>query len=172
MVAVVLSEGESAEALRRAAARARDASQARRLLALAAIRDGASREAAARAGGMTRQTLRDWVHAYNELGIEGLVNTLPPGRAPKLNAAQKAELKALVENGPDPQVDGVVRWRRVDLKRIAAERFSVSVDEDTIGRVLKELGFAHISARPLAPGQQAEAIATFKKNSMPVSTRR
>ena len=71
MAAVVLKEGMSAEELRAAAKASRDAGQARRLLALAAIRDGMSREAAARIGGMDRQTLRDWVHAFNNEGAEG-----------------------------------------------------------------------------------------------------
>src|SRR5262245_49727727 len=47
--------------VRQLAQRARDAAQARRLLAIAAVLDGASREEAAKIGGMDRQTLRDWV---------------------------------------------------------------------------------------------------------------
>ena len=74
-------------------------------------------------------------------------------------------IKALVEKGPDPDKDGVVRWRRIDLARIAKERFAVTVDEDTIGRVLRELGFSHISARPRHPEQKEDAIASFKKRS-------
>jgi transposase len=79
---------------------AKDANQAHRLLSLAAIRDGMSRTEAARIGGMDRQTLRDWVHAYNEHGIEGLINATSPGRPPKLSPDHKAEIKALVEKGP------------------------------------------------------------------------
>ena len=79
MVAVALDEGLSAAALRAAAAAAKDANQARRLLALAAVRDGVSREAAARLGGMDRQTLRDWVHAFNAGGIGALTNDTSPG---------------------------------------------------------------------------------------------
>ena len=46
--------------VRRLAQRAKDAAQARRLLAIAAVLDGVSREEAAKIGGMDRQTLRDW----------------------------------------------------------------------------------------------------------------
>src|SRR5262249_19552101 len=136
---------------------------ARRLLSLAAIRDGMSRTEAARIGGMDRQTLRDWVHAYNERGIDGLINATSPGRPSKLSADQKAEIKALVEQGPNLETDGVVRWRCIDLARLAKERFGVEVDEDTIGRVLRELGFSHISVRPKHPDQGNDAIAEFKK---------
>src|SRR5450432_3884321 len=71
--------------------------------------------------------------------------------------------KQLVETGPDPATDGVVRWRCVDLKRVLGLRFGVDLSEVSLGRVLKKLGFSHISARPQHPVQDPEAIATFKK---------
>ena len=165
MAAIALKEGMSSEQFRSAAKATDNANQARRLLALAAIRDGMNRSEAARVGGMDRQTLCDWVHAFNDHGIDGLINATSPGRPCKLTAEQKAVIKALVEKGPDPDKDGVVRWRRIDLARIAKERFAVTVDEDTIGRVLRELGFSHISARPRHPEQKEDAIASFKKRS-------
>ena len=62
----------SATDLRETAARTRDAKAARRMLAIALVLEGCSREAAAEACAMDRQTLRDWVHRYNELGVAGL----------------------------------------------------------------------------------------------------
>ena len=165
MAAVALKDGMSSKQFRSAAKATDDANQARRLLALAAIRDGMNRSEAARVGGMDRQTLCDWVHAFNDHGIDGLINATSPGRPCKLTVEQKAVIKALVEKGPDPDKDRVVRWRRIDLARIAKERFAVTVDEDTIGRVLRELGFSHISARPRHPEQKEDAIASFKKRS-------
>jgi transposase len=120
---------------------------------------------------MDRQTLRDWVHRFNEQGPDGLINAKSPGRPSKLSAEQKEELRLLVETGPDPEKDLVVRWRCVDLKRVLEERFAVDLSEVSLGRVLKQLGFSHISARPQHPAQDAEAIAAFKKNSPPMSQR-
>src|SRR3954469_15671251 len=87
---------------------------ARRMLALALVLEGASREEAARAAGMDRQTLPDWVHRYNAEGRRGLLDRPRSGRGPRLTAGQEAELAAVVERGPDPERDGVVRWRRTD----------------------------------------------------------
>ena len=78
----------STEELRGAARRTTDTYQARRLLALALVVDGASRTAAARAAGMERQTLRDWVHRYNAEGVEGLCDRARSGRPPRLSEAQ------------------------------------------------------------------------------------
>src|SRR6202521_3316254 len=163
--AIGLRQDFEADGLRRLAAQAEDADQARRLLALAAVCDGMNREEAARIGGMDRQTLRDWVHRFNEQGAEGLINAKSPGRPPKLSMEQKEELRRLVEAGPDPEKDGVARWRCVDLKRVLGERFGVDLSAVSLGRVLKKLGFSHISARPRHPVQDAQAIATFKKTS-------
>jgi len=163
--AIGLRDDFEADDLRRLAGKAKDADQARRLLALAAVYDGMDREEAARIGGMDRQTLRDWVHRFNERGPDSLINAKSPGRRPKLSAEQKEELRQLVEAGPDPEKDGVVRWRCADLKRVLGKRFGVDLSAVSLGRVLKKLGFSHISARPRHPVQDAQAIATFKKTS-------
>jgi transposase len=161
--AVRLREDYDAAVLRRLARTAQDPKQVRRLLALAAVYDGADRARAARVGGMDRQTLRDWVHRFNRLGPDGLVNVKPPGPARKLTEAQEEEVGRLVEAGPDPETDGVVRWRCVDLRRVIKERFSVDLDEVSVGRLLKRLGYAHVSARPRHPAQDPEAMAAHKK---------
>src|SRR6267142_2855221 len=95
--AIALRDDFGTEDLRRLALKAKDANQARRLLALAAVYDGMDREQAARIGGMDRQTLRDWVHRFNEQGAEGLINAKSPGRPSKLSLEQKEELRRLVE---------------------------------------------------------------------------
>ena|SRR5208337_5394226 len=164
--AVEIRKDYSAEALRQLAVKAKDANQARRLLALAAVREGKSREEAARIGGMDRQTLRDWVHAFNERGPEGLINGKAPGPEPKLSSEQKEEVARIVETGPDPEKDGVVRWRCADLQRLIKVRFEIELSEVSIGRILKELGFSHISPRPHHPKQEEGAIETFKKTSV------
>src|SRR5215468_9030690 len=94
--------------------RAKDVAQARRLLAIAAVLDGASRAEAAKIGGMDRQTLRDWVIRFNDQGPDGLINIPSPGVPPKLDATHRAFLARIVEEGPIPAVHGVVRWRACD----------------------------------------------------------
>jgi transposase len=170
--AIRLRQDLSAGELRLLAKRSEDAGQARRLLSLAAVLDGMSREAAAEIGAMDRQTLRDWVHRFNEKGPEGLINGKAPGPTPKLSLEQKQELKRIVESKPDPAKDGVVRWRCVDLRHIIKERFDVDLDEVSIGRILKALGFAHLSPRPQHPKQDQQAIEAFKKTFLSASRKR
>jgi transposase len=162
---VTLRTDFSARELRRLAKGSKDANQSRRLLSLAAIADGMNRADAARIGGMDRQTLRDWVHRFNQAGPDGLRDAWASGPSPRLSPCQRTELAAIVETGPDRQVDGVVRWRRIDLKRVINERFGVDYHERYVGTLLKQLGFSHMSARPRHPRQDAEIIEAFKKTS-------
>ena len=161
--AVAVRTDYTAGEVRRFAKRAKDAAQARRLLAIAAVLEGASREEAAKLGGMDRQTLRDWVIRFNEQGPEGLINIASPGAPGKLDHEHKAFLARLVEEGPIPAVHGVVRWRACDLIMQLQEEFGLSVSDDTVYRALKELGFSHVSARPKAYKQDVEAMDAFKK---------
>lgn len=170
--AVHLRDDFSASALRALACSSEDTRQCRRLLALAAVVEGRSRAEAAAIGGMDRQTLRDWVHRFNAEGPAGLLDRKAPGSAPKLSEEQRRELAALVEAGPEPATDGVVRWRRVDLKAVIEQRFGVVYHERSVSRLLHELGFAHMSARPQHPVQDAAMLESFKKTSRARSLQR
>jgi len=163
--AVKLREDFSAEQLRAMARRSKDVNQSRRLLSLAAVRDGKDRGEAAKIGGMDRQTLRDWVHRFNAAGPEGLLDNWTDGPKPRLSPVQLAEFAKIVEAGPDRERDGVVRWRRVDLKRVIAEKFGVEFHERYVGTLLEKLGFSHISARPRHPGQDERIVEAYKKTS-------
>lgn len=169
--AIAVRTDFSSQKLRRLATRVKDAAQARRLLAIAAVLDSAAREEAAKIGGMDRQTLRDWVHRFNERGLEGLKDGWCRDKPRRLSETQQAEFVEIVETGPDRLVDGVVRWRRIDLQRVIAERFGVEYHERTIGKLLKHFGFSHVSGRPRHPKQDGETIAAFKKTSPAFSRR-
>ncbi len=82
-----------------------------------------NRTEAARIGGMDRQTLRDWVHRFNERGPDGLLDGWSKGPEPRLSAEQRAEIAQLAETDPDKAVHGVARWRWIDLQGVIVERF-------------------------------------------------
>jgi transposase len=163
--AVKMRTDYSAGELRRLARLSKDSRQSSRLLSLAAVLDGMNRTNAARVGGMDRQTLRDWVHRFNAAGPEGLVDRWSSGPQSRLSPDELDELAEIVETGPDPNGDGVVRWRRIDLQRVIEERFGVAYHERYVSTLLKKLGFSHMSARPQHPAQNGEILEAFKKTS-------
>jgi transposase len=151
--------------LRARAAKSHDGAKVRRLLALALVLEGVSRAEAAARNGMDRQTLRDWVIRYNELGIAGLVSRRGGGRQAVLSKTQMAELLALVVKGPDPERDRVVRWRCVDLRDEVERRFDVRVHENTIGAWLRQMKLTRLQPRPFHPRKDPAAQEAFKKTS-------
>lgn len=155
----------TAQDLRAASGKTSDVKSSRRMLALALVLEGADRETAARSCGMDRQTLRDWVRRYNDEGLPGLKDRVTAGPRRQLSAENLAELAALVEKGPDPATDGVVRWRRVDLKRVIEERFGVVLHERTVGKQLQALGFVKMTVRPQHPKSDSQVQDAFKKTS-------
>jgi transposase len=155
----------TADALRGFAAKSNDGAQVRRLLALALILEGHPRRTAAEQAGMDRQTLRDWVHRYNEQGVDGLCSIRIGGHPALLTPAQMAELKALAIAAPDPAKNTVVRWRCADLREEVSQRFSVTVCERTIGKWLRKLGMTRLQPRPFNPKKDPDAQEAFKKTS-------
>jgi len=154
--AVRLRDDYSAEALRTLARRSTDVNQSRRLLSLAAVLDGMDRGSAAKIGGMDRQTLRDRVHRFNASGPDGLIDNWTEGPKPRLSEEQLAEFARIVETGPDRERDGV-RWRRIDLKRVIAERFGVDFHPRYVGKLLHR-------ARLLAPERKAASSGAGRED--------
>jgi len=128
-----------------------DSKQARRILAIAMVLDGHSRLLAAQASAMDRQTLRAWVHRYNSDGLAGLADRPRPGRQPRLAETQQSEVAKWVEDGPGLKIDGVVRWRCVNLRERIAAKFNVHLHERSVGKLLKKLNFSSMLVRPVHP---------------------
>ena len=163
MAAVAITRTDlSAAELRTSATRMKDARAVRRTLAIALVLDGTSRAAAARASGMDRQTLRDWVHRYNAGGLDGLSDQWAPGPEPALTRTQEQALIGWVELGPDLARDGVVRWRRADLRDRVLREFGVTVHERTVGKWLGQHGYCRLSVRPQHPKSDPAAQQAFK----------
>lgn len=146
-----------------AAGRTKDARAARRIRAIALVLEGINRTTAARTCGMDRQTLRDWVHRYNAEGLAGLSNRRGTGRPRRLTPEQMTKLAGGVEAGPDPEQDGVVRWRRKDLARRIEAEFLVVLHERTVGKQLVALGFHRLSVRTQYPKSDPAAQDVFRK---------
>src|SRR5690606_27659221 len=138
-----------------------------RLLSIAAIHDGMSRADAARIGGMDRQTLRDWVIRFNEAGPDGLKDRWDNGAVRRLTAEQLVKLARIVEAGPDADKEGVVRWRRVDVKQVIEEESAVVYSESYVSQILHDMCFSHMSARPRHPGQRPKIVEAFTKTGRP-----
>ena len=168
MTVAITRMEHTATMLRRHAACSANASVARRLLALALILDGHKRADAARMAGMDRQTLCDWVHRYNADGLAGLGDRHGGGAPPRLSPEQEAEVADWIRRGPDVEVDGVVRWRCVDIQARIGREWDVTLHKRSVAKLLHRLRFARVSTRPRHPKADAVAQASFGPGSQPL----
>ncbi len=158
---------EAAGELRALARVERDPRQRVRLLAIANVREGMPVEDAARATGMGRATLYRWLARERDGGPTALGDRPRAGRRRKLDAAQRAEVKAWVLAGPDKEKDGVVAWRGGDVKAMIERRFKVKLALSSAYRLLDELHLSALVPRPRHGDADPAAQAAFQETSRP-----
>ena len=144
-----------ASQMRKITRKTKDGPQARRLLALASIYEGAARTEAAKIGGVTLQIVRDWVMKFNTHGSQR------PHRQEGAGPGSKAQRHP---SGGACQSDRV-RWRLIDLCQWIFEAFRITVWLQTLSRELRAMGYRRLSARPRHHAQAEDAIEDFKKAS-------
>lgn len=163
-VGIEVRKDITATTLRKKARTEKNGRVAARMLGIANILAGMDRATAAQAAGMDRQTLCDWVHRYNKEGLAGLCDH-PKGRPNRaLTPEQEKEVETMVSAEPEGVL---VRWRRKDIKAEIEKRYGVVLSEMSVGRMLRRLGFRRMSARPLHPKNDPEAVEAFKKTLPP-----
>ena len=156
---------KSADDLRALARKAKNGRVVGRLLSIALVLEGASRKYAAESSGMDRQSLRDWIHRYNDEGVAGLEDRKGAGAKLRIKGSEMDQLAAWVKAGPDVERDGVVRWRRKDLADRIKQEMKIEESERTVGNYLGKLGFRRMTVRPEHPKTDKEAQEALKKTS-------
>jgi transposase len=136
---------------------------ASRMFAIANVLEGLNREDAATHAGMGRQSLRDWVHRFNAEGVAGLKDIPRKGRPRRMHAGIEKVFCERVDKGPDAKTDKLVRWRRVDLQAWLKSEHAINYHERSVGKILKRLGYSHVSTRPVHPQNDPEDMEAFKK---------
>jgi transposase len=122
---------------------------------------------------MDAQTLRDWVHRYNDDGVAGLRDRPRSGRPCRLDEGRQAALKALILKGPDPKRDdGLSAWRLRDLCDLAAVRFKVRYSATGMLRLVKSLNLSWQKARPVHPRAASRAEQERFKKTCPSASPR
>ena len=99
---------------------------------------------------------------YNEEGPEGLRGKPSGGSACRLDAQQLETVRGWMQEGPDLERDGLTRWRVADIAGKIRESFGIEYTVGGVRRLLRRMGFRHVSARPLRPKADTEKQAEFR----------
>ncbi|SKA37350.1 winged helix-turn-helix domain-containing protein [Consotaella salsifontis] len=162
-MALEISDRHSAGELRAMARRETNGRVGSRMLAIANALDGMSRADAARAAGMDRQTLRDWVVRYEAEGVAGLRDRPKGHPAPRLTEGELATLSNVIFLGPDPETDGISTWTLSELCRWIEAHFAKSLHPASLSRILRQNGFSRQKTRPSHPLKDPKAQERFQK---------
>lgn len=103
-----------------------------RLIFIRILYDGEKVEKAAREVGKVKATGYEWLHRWNEEGLEGLKPNFGGGRPPKLSYEKREELKEILEDRDD--------WTTREIRKLVKEKFGVEYSPSHLRRILKSLG--------------------------------
>ena len=158
-----ISNRYSASTLRALAHREKNGRVASRMLGIANALEGMSRADAARAAGMDRQTLRDWVLRYNAEDLAGLMDRPKGHPAARLTPGELATLASAIFRGPDPGKDGISTWTLSELCLWIEAHFGKNLHPASLSRILRQNGFSRQKTRPTHPAKDPKAQERFKK---------
>ena len=116
---------------------------------------------------VTRGSVNRWLQWYEAMGVEGLRTGKPPGAPPKLDAAQREELGAVVDAGPLAAGYQSGVWTGPMIGALIEQRFGVQYHKHNVPRLLHELGFSIQRPRKRLARADAEKQETWLRKTFP-----
>jgi transposase len=135
----------------------RDWREGRRLRALELDEQGWTGKAIAAALGVSRSAVSQWLKRGREGGPEALRAQPPPGRVPRLTAAQRAALPHLLARGAEAFGFLGEVWTSKRIAMVVAEEFGVRYHPDHMGRLLRTAGWS--PQKPIRRATQRDEAA-------------
>jgi transposase len=125
------------------------------------------REAAGLLGDAPR-TVENWVHRFEESGLNGLTDGERSGRPSRLSQAQLAKVEAALRQSPrEAGVEGGGVWDGKTLSCFLEQKLGVELKARQCQRLFRQLGFRFRKPRPLVAQADPQAQATHKKTPRP-----
>lgn len=121
---------------------------------------------------VTRGSVNRWLQWYEATGVEGLRTGKPPGAPPKLDAAQREELAAMVDAGPLAAGFQSGVWTGPMIGALIEKRYGVQYHKHNVPRLLHELGFSIQRPRKRLARADADKQATWLRKTFPAIKKR
>ena len=128
---------------------------ARRLQAIISA-DNYSISEVAKIYSVSRNTIANWIKSFEKSSEKGLCIKKGRGRKPIIDSIKAKEIKNMLDKNPNITID--------KIKIFIMEKYNLKTSRSTIYRVIKKLGFAHITARPIHYKSNIQEQEIFKKN--------
>jgi transposase len=116
---------------------------------------------------VTRGSVNRWLQWFEAMGTDGLRTGKAPGNPPKVNEAQRAELAALIEAGPQAAGFTSGLWTGPMIGDLIRKRFGVTLHNHSVPRMLNQMGFSVQRPRKRLARADAEKQALWLKKRFP-----
>jgi transposase len=132
-----------------------------RCTAIQMLVTGITREQVCEALLVTERSLRRWIQAFNQQGIDGLIVQKRSGRSRKLQGEQAAHLVELIE---EPQQADRTFWTARAFHGYISESYQVDCSYETVVRFFHQQGFALKVPQPWPDRQDEAQRQAFRKH--------
>lgn len=144
-----------------------------RIRAVKRVRAGESPEVIAKAIGINRTTIYEWLAKHREGGLSALAAKAIPGRPPKINAKMMNWLvNILTQKSPQQMKFEFALWTREMIQKLLSDKFGVKLSLGSIGRLLSQLGFTCQKPLYRAIQKDESLVKTWLKKIFPGIKRR
>lgn len=139
-----------------------------RLRAILLVHEGHTLEQTAKILEVARSTVQNWVKAYRNRGVVGLLVQGPHrGRKPRLSLDQKRELAGIIREGPEKCGLDTGFWTSPIIADLVKRRYKISYSPSQIRRILHELGFSIQYPRQMLSEADKKRQATWLEEELP-----
>jgi len=115
--------------------------------------------------GDSPRTVEYWVHAFEDLGLAGLLEGERSGRPPRLSAVQLGEIERILRRAPEEVGLRGNLWDGKTLSELVGQRYGIDLGVRQCQRLFRQLGFRLRKPRPLIARADPEQQREHKKNS-------
>ncbi len=135
---------------------------ARRIQAIALVRQGHSCPEIIEMTGNCRRAIQSWVAKYNAHGLEGLKEQRRSGRRPKLPPTKHRKFCSRIDAGPAKK-DSTATLYGKDIQQILEREFGVIYSLNGVYQLLHRLGYSCLAPRPRHEKADIRVQERFKK---------
>ncbi len=132
--------------------------EARRKRAWELKQQGWKQHDIAAALGVSESAVSQWLKRGRERGVEALTRRVPPGRTPRLNAEQQAQIPALLARGAEAWGFRGAVWTARQVAEVIVRTFGVRYYRDHVSRLLRQVGWSRQQPVERATQRDVEAV--------------
>lgn len=107
--------------------------------------------------------ITNWVHRFEQEGIEGLRDKKGRGRTPRLSEDQRKQISILLHEAPEEHGYTSATWTGPMLIEWIEKHFHIVYKKAQIYNVLKSLGYSYQKGRGIFPEASEQEQTAFKE---------